>query len=90
MKEWMIAFNNAKTLETNGVASAQIIEEYERVMRFLASDHLSEAETRVWNEVCRNLFELYALEDNEGKANYYNGLKKECGAIPEDESEETE
>ena len=75
MKEWIIAFNNAKTLETNGEASAAVIEEYERVINFLKSDNMTEAETRIWNEACRNLYELYALENDMEKAAYYESLK---------------
>ena len=76
MKEWIIAFNNAKTLETNGEVSTIIIEEYERVIKFLKSDNMTEAETRIWNEACRNLYELYALENDTEKAAYYEVLKK--------------
>lgn len=71
MKEWIIAFNNAKTLETNDAPSAEIIEEYERVLSHLDRESLTESESHVWDEACRNLFELYALEDNDEKAQYY-------------------
>lgn len=87
MKEWIIAFNNAKTLETNGEASAVIIEEYERVIRFLKSDNMTEAETRVWNEACRNLYELYALENDMDKAAYYERLKRAVDDIKIEEEE---
>ena len=32
LKDWMIAFNNAKTMETNGEEGPELIEEYERVL----------------------------------------------------------
>lgn len=87
MKEWIIAFNNAKTMETNGLPLAQIIAEYERVLRFLPAECLTESETHIWNEACRNLFEIFALEGNEEKAAYYNSLKKECAPIYDEEDE---
>ena len=87
MKEWIIAFNNAKTLETNGEASAAIIEEYERVIKFLKSDNMTEAEIRIWNEACRNLYELYALGNDMGKATYYESLKMAVDDIKIEEDE---
>ncbi len=87
MKEWIIAFNNAKTLETNGEASEAIIEEYERVIKFLKSDNMTEAETRIWNEACRNLYELYALENDTEKAAYYQGQKMAVDDIKVEEEE---
>lgn len=87
MKEWIIAFNNAKTLETNGEASAAIIEEYERVIKFLKSDNMTEAETRIWNEACRNLYELYALENDTEKAAYYESQKMAVDDIKIEEEE---
>ena len=87
MKEWIIAFNNAKTLETNGEASEAIIEEYDRVIKFLKSDNMTEAETRIWNEACRNLYELYALENDTEKAAYYQGQKMAVDDIKVEEEE---
>jgi len=35
LKEWMIAFNNAKEMEANGEEGPALIKEYERVMELM-------------------------------------------------------
>ena len=74
LKDWMIAFNNAKTMEANGEEGMELIEEYERVLEKLGEGPLTEAEENVRKEVCRNLYELYTLNGNEEKAQYYQNL----------------
>ena len=71
LKDWMIAFNNAKTMESNGEEGPELIEEYERVLEKLGDGPLTEAEENVRKEVCRNLSELYALNGDEAKAGEY-------------------
>ena len=71
LKDWMIAFNNAKTMESNGEEGQELIEEYERVLSKLGEGPLTEAEENVRKEVCRNLSELYALNGDEAKAEEY-------------------
>ena len=68
LKDWMIAFNNAKTMETNGEEGTELIAEYERVLEKLGEGPFSEAEENVRKEVYRNLYELYTLNGNEEKA----------------------
>ncbi|MBQ8957387.1 MAG: hypothetical protein IJ057_02610 [Bacteroidales bacterium] len=72
LKDWMIAFNNAKTMEANGEEGPELIEEYERVLAKLGEDPLTEAEQHVREEVQRNLRELYALNGDEEKAQAYS------------------
>lgn len=67
----MIAFNNAKTMESNGEEGPELIEEYERVLSKLGEGPFTEAEEHVREEVLRNLSELYALNGDEAKAEYY-------------------
>ena len=67
----MIAFNNAKTMESNGEEGPELIAEYERVLSKLGEGPLTEAQENVRKEVCRNLFELYALNGVEAKAEEY-------------------
>ena len=64
----MIAFNNAKTMESNGEEGMELIEEYERVLSKLGEGPFTEAEEHVREEVVRNLKELYALSGNEDTA----------------------
>ena len=67
LKDWMIAFNNAKTMESNGEEGTELIAEYERVLEKLGEGPFSEAEENVRKEVYRNLYELYTLNGNEEK-----------------------
>ena len=71
LKDWMIAFNNAKTMESNGEQGMELIEEYERVLSKLGEGPFTEAEEHVREEVRRNLQELYALNGNEETAEEY-------------------
>ena len=71
LKDWMIAFNNAKTMESNGEEGMELIAEYERVLEKLGEGPFTEAEDNVRKEVCRNLSELYALSGDEAKADFY-------------------
>ena len=72
LKDWMIAFNNAKTMEANGEEGPELIAEYERVLSKLGEGPFTEAEENVRKEVCRNLQELYALNGDEEKAKTYS------------------
>ena len=74
LKDWMIAFNNAKTMEANGEEGPELIEEYERVLSKLGDGPFTEAEEHVREEVLRNLEELYALSGNEEKAEEYRKM----------------
>ena len=64
LKDWMIAFNNAKTMESNGEEGPELIAEYERVLEKLGEGPFTEAEENVRKEVCRNLEELRAINDD--------------------------
>jgi hypothetical protein len=75
LKDWMIAFNNAKTMESNGEEGQELIEEYEHVLSKLGEGPFTEAEENVRKEVCRNLCELYALNGDEAKAEEYKSPK---------------
>ena len=72
LKDWMIAFNNAKTMESNGEQGMELIEEYERVLSKLCDGPFTEAEEHVRKEVFRNLEELYSLNGDEEKAKGYS------------------
>ena len=72
LKDWMIAFNNAKTMEANGEEGPELIAEYERVLSKLGDGPFTEAEENVRKEVCRNLQELYALNGDKEKAKTYS------------------
>jgi len=72
LKDWMIAFNNAKTMESNGEQGIELIEEYERVLSKLGDGPFTEAEENVRKEVCRNLYELYMFNGDEEKAKVYS------------------
>ena len=74
LKDWMIAFNNAKTMESNGEEGPELIAEYERVIEKLGEGPLTEAQENVRKEVCRNLSELYFLNGDDAKADYYKNL----------------
>ena len=71
LRDWMISFNNAKTMESNGEEGQKLIEEYERVLSKLGEGPFTEAEENVRKEVCRNLYELYALNGDAAKAEEY-------------------
>ena len=58
LKDWMIAFNNAKTMEANGEEGLELITEYERVLEKMGEGPFTEAEENVREEVFRNLEEL--------------------------------
>ena len=72
LKDWMIAFNNAKTMEANGEEGPELIAEYERVLEKMGEGPFTEAQENVRKEVCRNLFELYALNGDEEKAKEFS------------------
>ena len=72
LRDWMISFNNAKTMESNGEEGPELIAEYERVLEKLGEGPLTEAEQHVREEVCRNLYELYMLNGEEEKAKPYS------------------
>ena len=76
LKDWMISFNNAKTMESNGEQGMELIEEYERVLEKLGEGPFTEAEENVREETCRNLYELHALNGDAVKAAYYQGFLK--------------
>ena len=71
LRDWMISFNNAKTMESNGEQGMELIEEYERVLSKLGEGPFTEAEQHVREEACRNLYELYLLNGDEAKAEEY-------------------
>jgi hypothetical protein len=71
LKDWMIAFNNAKEMEANGEQGIELITEYERVLEKLGEGPFTEAEKNVREEVCRNLYELYLINDDAAKAEGY-------------------
>ena len=64
LKDWMIAFNDAKEMEANGDQGPELIAEYERVIEKLGEGPFTEAEQHVREEVFRNLEELRALNGN--------------------------
>ena len=65
LKDWVVAFNNAKTMESNGEEGPELIAEYERVLEKLGEGPFTEAEEHVREEVLRNLEELHALSGEE-------------------------
>ena len=65
LRDWMIAFNNAKTMESNGEQGPELIAEYERVIEKLGEGPFTEAEEHVREEVFRNLEELKAQQEGE-------------------------
>ena len=76
LRDWMIAFNNAKTMESNGKEGPELIAEYERVLAKLGEGPLTEAQENVRKEVYRNLYELYMLNGDEEKAEEYRLLSE--------------
>ena len=72
LRDWMISFNNAKTMESNGEQGMELIEEYERVLSKLGDGPFTEAEEHVREEVFRNLQELYSLNGDDEKAKTYS------------------
>ena len=76
LRDWMIAFNNAKTMESNGEEGPELIAEYERVIEKLGEGPFTEAEEHVREEVCRNLYELYSLNGDEAKAEDYRKMSE--------------
>ena len=76
LKDWMIAFNNAKTMESNGEEGSELIAEYERVLSKLGEGPFTEAEENVRKEVCRNLYELYLINEDAAKAEEYRKLSE--------------
>ena len=65
LKDWMIAFNDAKEMEANSEQGPELIAEYERVIEKLGEGPFTEAEQHVREEVFRNLEELRALNVDE-------------------------
>ena len=76
LKDWMIAFNNAKTMESNGEEGPELIEEYVRVLEKLGEGPLTEAQENIRKEVCRNLSELYALNGDEAKVEEFRKMSE--------------
>ena len=76
LKDWMIAFNNAKTMEANGEEGLELIAEYERVLSKLGEEPLTEAQENIRKEVYRNLYELYALNGDEAKSEKYRQMSE--------------
>ena len=76
LKDWMIAFNNAKTMEANGEEGLELIAEYERVLSKLGEEPLTEAQENIRKEVYRNLYELYALNGDEAKSEEYRQMSE--------------
>ena len=74
LRDWMIAFNNAKTMEANGEEGPELIAEYERVLSKLGEGPLTEAQENVRKEVCRNLYELYLINDDADRAEEYRKM----------------
>ncbi len=64
LKDWMIAFNEAKEMETNGEQGIELIKAYELVIEKLGEGPFTEAEEHVREEVFRNLDELHQLYGN--------------------------
>ena len=64
LKDWMIAFNEAKEMEANGEQGIELIKAYELVIEKLGEGPFTEAEEHVREEVFRNLDELHQLNGN--------------------------
>lgn len=71
LRDWMVAFNNAKEMEANGEQGAALIAEYERVVDKLGEGPFTEAQDNIRKEVFRNLYELYAINGDVEKAEEY-------------------
>jgi hypothetical protein len=65
LKEWMMAFNDAKEMEANGEEGPKLITAYQRVLDKMGEGPFTEAEEHVREEVFRNLHELYSLNGDE-------------------------
>ena len=65
LKEWMMAFNDAKELEADGEEGAELIKAYELVIEKMGKGPFTEAEEHVREEVFRNLDELHLLNGDE-------------------------
>ena len=76
LKDWMIAFNNAKEMEANGEQGMELIKAYELVIEKMGEGPFTEAQENVRKEVCRNLYELYALNGDEAKAEEYRKMSE--------------
>ena len=74
LKEWMMAFNDAKEMEANGEEGPKLITAYQRVLDKMGEGPFTEAEEHVREEVLRNLEELYSLNGDEEKAKEYSGF----------------
>ncbi|MCQ2301055.1 MAG: hypothetical protein MJZ94_00335 [Bacteroidales bacterium] len=74
LKDWMIAFNNAKEMEANGEQGSALIAEYERVINKLGEGPFTEAQNHIRKEVYRNLYELAIMNDDEEKAKHYKEM----------------
>ena len=72
LKDWMIAFNDAKELEANGEQGMELIKAYELVIEKMGEGPFTEAQENVRKEACRNLYELYMLNGDEEKAKSYS------------------
>ena len=72
LRDWMIAFNNAKTMESNGEEGPELIAEYERVIEKLGEGPFTEAEQHVREEVGQ----LYTQMGDEAKAEEYRPLSE--------------
>ena len=58
LKEWMMAFNDAKEMEADGKEGPELIKAYEAVLEKMGNGPFTEAEQHVREEVNRNLEEL--------------------------------
>lgn len=76
LRDWMISFNNAKTMEANGEEGPELIAEYERVIEKLGEGPFTEAQENIRKEVCRNLSELYALNGDEAKVEEFRKMSE--------------
>ena len=65
LRDWMISFNNAKTMESNGEQGMELIAEYERVLSKLGEGPFTEAE---------ELYELYLINDDADRAEEYRKM----------------
>ena len=61
LKDWMIAFNDAKEMETNGEEGPDLVKAYKLVLEKMGTGPFTEAEQHVREEVLRNLDELSQL-----------------------------
>ena len=74
LRDWMVAFNNAKEMEANGKQDAALIAEYERVISKLGEGPFTEAQNHIRKEVFRNLYELATMNSDEEKAKHYKEM----------------